>query len=65
MNPIFDKDFDQINLAMTNKMERKLINKFNDSVKNLKIIKKKIQIIENSLILKINKIKCMTRKKLE
>ena len=65
MNPIFDKDFDEINLAMTNKMERKLINKFNDSVKNLKIIKKKIQIIENSLILKINKIKCMTRKKLE
>ena len=65
MNPIFDKDFDQINLAMTNKMERKLINKFKDSVKNLKIIKKKIQIIENSLILKINKIKCMTRKKLE
>ena len=65
MNPIFDKDFDLINLAMTNKMERKLINKFNDSVKNLKIIKKKIQIIENSLILKINKIKCMTRKKLE
>ena len=65
MNPIFDKDFDEINLAMTNKMERKLINKFNDSVKNLKIIKKKIQIIENSLILKINKTKCMTRKKLE
>ena len=65
MNPIFDKDFDEINLAMTNKMERKLINKFNDSVKNLKMIKKKIQIIENSLILKINKIKCMTRKKLE
>lgn len=65
MNPIFDKDFDQINLAMTNKMERKLINKFNNSVKNLKIIKKKIQIIENSLILKINKTKCMTRKKLE
>ena len=65
MNPIFDKDFDEINLAMTNKMERKLINKFNDSVKNLKIIKKKIEIIENSLILKINKIKCMTRKKLE
>ena len=65
MNPIFDKDFDQINLAMKNNMERKLINKFNDSVKNLKIIKKKIQIIENSLILKINKIKCMTRKKLE
>ena len=65
MNPIFDKDFDEINLAMTNKMERKLINKFNDSVKNLKIIKKKIQIIENSLILKKNKIKCMTRKKLE
>ena len=26
MNPIFDKDFDEINLAMTNKMERKLIN---------------------------------------
>ena len=50
---------------MTNKMERKLINKFNDSVKNLKIIKKKIQIIENSLILKINKVKCMARKKLE
>ena len=50
---------------MKNNMERKLINKFNDSVKNLKIIKKKIQIIENSLILKINKIKCMTRKKLE
>ena len=65
MNPIFDKDFDEINLAMTNKMERKLINKFNYSVKNLKIIKKKIEIIENSLILKINKIKCMTRKKLE
>lgn len=65
MNPIFDKDFDEINLAMTNKMERKLINKFNNSVKNLKIIKKKIQIIENSLILKINKTKCMTRKKLE
>ena len=65
MNPIFDKDFDEINLAMTNKMERKLINKFNYSVKNLRIIKKKIEIIENSLILKINKIKCMTRKKLE
>ena len=43
-------------------MEGKLINKFKDSLTDLKIIKKEIEKLENSVILEIVEIKDMTRK---
>ena len=63
MKSIFDKASDKINLVMITKMEGTWINKFNDT--GLKIIKKKIEKIENSVLLEAYKIKYMTRKELE
>ena len=53
MKSIFIKTLDEIDLAMTTKMEGKLINKFNDSLTDLRIITEEIEKIENSVVLEI------------
>ena len=53
MKSIFIKTLDEIDLAMATKMEGKLINKFNYSLTDLRIITEEIEKIENSVILEI------------
>ena len=65
MKSIFCKSSGKINLAMATKMEGKLISKFKNSLTDLKIIKKKIEKVENSKRLEIDQIKDMTKKELK
>ena len=65
MKSIFVKTLDEIDLAMATKMEGKLIDKFKDSLKDLRIITEEIEKIEKNVILEIDKIKDMTRTELK